>query len=120
MPRLAGIVSFSIDGAVWNVTDACEYTPNMAERTTLKGQSAVEGYSEMPKEGRISATLRDRGDATVQSLNGLTNSTIVVQAANGKTITGAGMWQTGDIRVATKEATFTIEFEGPQVTEQVA
>jgi hypothetical protein len=117
---LAGIVSFTIDGAPWNAVDAVEYTPTMVTRETLKGQSAVEGFSEMPQQGRIAAQLRDRADATVQSLNAVTNSTIVIQAANGKTVTGSGMWQVGDIRVGTKEGTFSIEFESDIVTEQTA
>lgn len=117
---LGGIVSFTIDGDTWNAVDAVEYTPTMVLRETAKGQSAVEGYTEMPEAGRIAATLRDRGDQTVLSLNGVTSSTIVVQAANGKTITGSGMWQTGQIRVATKEGTFSIEFESDIVTEQTA
>lgn len=117
---LAGIVVFTIDGAPWDVVDALEYTPTMAARETMKGQSRVEGFSEMPEQGRISATLRDRGDATVQSLNALTNSQIVAQAANGKTITGSGMWQVGEIKVGTKEGSFSIAFESDIVTEQTA
>lgn len=117
---VGGIVSFTIDGAPWNAVDGVEYTPTMVIRETAKGQSAVEGFTEMPGQGRIAATLRDRGDATVQSLNAVTNSTIVVQAANGKTVTGTGMWQVGDIKVGTKEGTFSIEFESDIVTEQLA
>lgn len=117
MPRLAGIASLTIDGDAWDVTGDLEYSPSTVTRETLKGQSRVEGYSEMPQQGYIACTLRDRGDATVFSLNGKTISTIVVQAANGKTIYGAGMWQTGEIAVRTQEGTFSIRFEGPSVVE---
>jgi hypothetical protein len=117
---LGGIVMVTIDNDVWNAVDAVEYRPTFATREILKGQSAVEGFSEIPESGLISMTLRDRGDATVSSLNRKTAAEVVIQAANGKTISGFPMCQTGDIKVATKEGTFSITFEGPNVTEQTA
>jgi hypothetical protein len=118
--RLAGIVAFTIDGDSWDVASACEYSPTTVLRATVKGQTAVEGFSEMPQEGFIAATLRDRPDATVYSLNTKTNTTIVVQLANGKTVYGAGLWQTGEIAVGTQEATFPIRFEGRNVIESTS
>jgi hypothetical protein len=94
-----------------------EYSPSTVSRETLKGQTAVEGYSEMPQQGYMSMRLRDRADETVYSLNGKTASTIIAQLANGKTVYGYGLWQTGEIGVNTQEATFTIRFEGPSVVE---
>jgi hypothetical protein len=118
--RLAGIVALTIDGDTWDVASALEYSPNTVVRETLKGQSAVEGFSEMPQPGFMAMTLRDRPDATVYSLNSKTNTTVVAQLANGKTVYGAGMWQTGEIAVATQEGTFPIRFEGRNVIETTA
>ncbi len=118
--RLAGVVAFTIDGDSWDVVSDLEYSPSTVVRETLKGQSRVEGFSEMPQQGYMAATLRDRPDATVYSLNGKTSATLVAQLANGKTVYGAGMWQTGEIAVRTQEATFAIRFEGPTVVESTA
>ena len=107
----------TIDGDAWDVVGDLEYSPTTVARETLKGQTAVEGYSEMPQQGSMSARLRDRADETVYSLNGKTTSTIIAQLANGKTVYGYGLWQTGEIAVNTQEATFTIRFEGPSVVE---
>jgi hypothetical protein len=115
--RLAGVVAATIDGDAWDVASACEYSPNTVLRAVVKGQTAVEGFSEMPQEGYISFTLRDRGDETVYSLNGKTNATVVVQLANGKTVYGAGMWQAGEFGVATQEGTLPVRFEGQNVIE---
>lgn len=115
--RLAGVVSFTIDGQAWDVVGDCEYSPSVVTRETLAGQSRVEGFSEMPRQGYISANLRDRGDATVLSLNQVTSSTIVVQLANGKTVFGYGMWQVGEIGVRTQEGSFSIRFESDNVAE---
>jgi hypothetical protein len=115
--RLAGLASITIDGDCWDVAGDLEYSPSTVSRETLKGQTAVEGYSEMPQQGYMSMRLRDRADETVYSLNGKTASTIIAQLANGKTVYGYGLWQTGEIGVNTQEATFTIRFEGPSVVE---
>lgn len=117
MSRLAGIVSFVVDGDTWDVVGDCEYSTSTTARETVKGQSRVEGYSEMPQQGHISANLRDRRDQTVLSLNQKTNSTIVVQAANGKTVFLAGGWQVGEIAMRTQEASFNIRFESNTVIE---
>ncbi len=116
--RLSGVVSFTVNGAPWDSVDNIQYRPSMTERSTVKGQSRVEGYSEMPMEGFIKGALRDRGDATVQSLNDLTGASVVVIAANGKAVIGGGMWQVGEITVGTKEGTFDIQFDSDYVVEQ--
>ncbi|WP_428492163.1 phage tail tube protein [Rhodopila sp.] len=115
--RLAGIVAMTIDGDTWDVTGDAAYGPSTVTRETLKGQSRVEGFSEMPMQGYIAATLRARGDTTVYSLNGKTSTTIVLQLANGITVYGANMWQVGEIEVRTQEGSFAIRFEGDSVTE---
>ncbi len=109
----------TINGDAWDVVSDLVWQPTMVQRETLKGQTAVEGYSEMPMQGMIGAKLRDRPDASVQALNGLTNATIVVTQANGKTISGAGMWNTELGEVNTQEGSFSIKFEGANVTEGV-
>lgn len=118
--RLAGVVAFTIDGDAWDVAGDLEYSPTTIVRATVKGQSRVEGFSEMPAEGYVSASLRDRPDATVYSLNLKTSATLTAQLANGKTVYGAGMWQVGEIGVRTTEATFTVRFDGTSVTESTA
>ena len=115
--RLAGVVAMTIDGDAWDVVGDLEYSPSTVARETLKGQTAVEGYSEMPMQGYLSMNLRDRPDETVFSLNTKTNSTIIAQLANGKTVYGYGMWQTGEIGVNTQEGSFSIRFESPAVVE---
>lgn len=117
--RLAGLASMTIDGDTWDIVSDLAYKSNGIARETLKGQTRVEGYSEMPAECYISATLRDRGDTPVSTLNGKNNCTVVCLLANGKTVYGSGMWQTGDIEVRTQEATFTVRFDGNTVLESV-
>ncbi len=116
--RLAGVISWAIDGDAWDVVGPLEYQPTDVTVEDMKGQSGVEGYSEMPQVGIISVKLRDRGDETVQSLAAKRNATISATLANGKSVYGAGMWRSGEPpRVNSQDGTFDIEFHGPSVTE---
>ena len=117
--RLAGIASMTIDGDPWDVVSDLTWTSVNVIRETMKGQTAVEGYSEMPSQSHIGATLRDRSDASIASFNDMTSVTILVTQANGKQIYGANMWCTEVGEVRTQEGTFSVRFEGTSVTEQV-
>ena len=47
----------------------------------------------------------------------MTNSTVVLKLANGKTIFGRNMWTVDVQEVKTAEATLEVKWEGPSVTE---
>lgn len=115
--RIAGVIAATINGDSWDAAGDVEYSPSTVARETLKGQSRVEGYSEMPQQGYISMNLRDRSDETVFGLNQSTDVQIILQLANGKTVVGSDMWQVGEIGVRTQEATFSIRFESDSVVE---
>jgi hypothetical protein len=108
----------TIDGDTWDIVSDLAYSCVSLTRETLKGQTAVEGYSEMPTQQFISCTLRDRGDHAIKNFNGMTNTTVICTLANGKQVYGANMWCTEVGEVRTQEGTFTIRFEGTQVTEE--
>ena len=118
--RLAGIVACTIDGEAWDVAGDAEYMPTGTTRETLKGQSRVEGYSEMPNQGMIAFTLRDRGDEAVAFLGAKNFATVILVNANGKTVSGYGMWRVGEPpSVKTADGTFSIKFESDLVVEDV-
>lgn len=118
--RLAGISAITIDGTAYDIVGDLTWSPSTVKRETLAGQTRVEGFSEMPVAGFIAATIRDGGGFTVATFNGLTNSTIVVQQANGKSILGNGMWCIDAQEVKTQEGSFGVRFESDDVSEVVA
>lgn len=115
--RVAGIVAMSIDGVAYTVRGKCTYRVSQVERETIRAQSGIAGFKEMPIQGRIAASLQDAGGLSVALLNFLTSSTITLQLANGKGVTGTGMWQVETPDVDTEEGTFDIAFEGALVEE---
>lgn len=115
--RLAGIAFISVDGQSYMLQGDLTYRLSKVERESLVGQDTVHGYSEKPSPGMISATLRDAKNLSVSSINSMTNSTVVLQLANGKTIIGRNMWTVDVQEVKTAEATLEVKWEGPSVTE---
>jgi hypothetical protein len=115
--RVAGIIAVTIDGVAYVVRGKCSYRCNQVTRETIKGQSGVVGYKEVPQAGRISFNLSDSGGISVALLNSLTASTVTAQLANGKGVTGTGMWVVEDQDVDTEEGSFDCAFEGPLVEE---
>lgn len=116
--RVAGVVSLAIDGESWDVKGPLSYMVSDSTVETVKGQSGVVGYSELPSQGAMSMKLFDRGDEAVATLAAKRNATITAVLANGKTVYGSNMWRVGEPPdVDTLDNSFDIKFEGISVTE---
>lgn len=116
--RLAGTMSATVDGKTYNIVGEGTYAVSDVSRQTLKGQNGVHGYSEVEEPGKMSWKGRDASDVSIAALNSATNATVVFVLANGKTIIGRNMWRVGDlIEVNTEDASFSVDFEGPDVSE---
>lgn len=109
--RLAGITRATVNGVTYPVTEFA-WSPGTVKRETMTSLSGVDGYSEVPKAPYVSGKFRDSQSNSVTAFNGLTDTTVVFQLANGKQIVGHGLWNTGENEVAGVEATFDFKFEG--------
>ncbi|QCE34142.1 phage tail protein [Acetobacteraceae bacterium] len=115
---LAGRATITINGEVWNAVSELTYQPSGYVNETLKGQSAVEGFSQMPQEGFVSVQLRDRSDKKVSDLQGQNDLTVVAELASGKIVTCKNGWHVEVINVSTQEGTFEFKVESGNVTEK--
>jgi hypothetical protein len=115
--RLAGTAQIYVDGQSYMLAADLTYSPSRVKRDTLVGQDAVHGFSEMPSAPFIAGTFRDAASLTVADFNAMTDVTVVCTLANGKTVTGVGMWTTDVQEVKTQEGTFEVRFEGKLVEE---
>ncbi|WP_281700942.1 phage tail tube protein [Acetobacter malorum] len=114
---LAGLATFTVNGVAWNVVGEAQWQASGNVNETLKGQSAVEGFSTMPGQGFLQLTLRDRPDAKASDFQGASGLDGVLEQANGKVITVVDGWQTENINVNTQEGTFELHIESDTVTE---
>jgi hypothetical protein len=117
---LAGTASITVDGTTHLLAGDFKYSPSSIKRETLAGMDGVHGYKETYIPGSITAAIRDSGGLTVADFNSMTNSTIVVSLANGKTLIGRNMWTVESQEVDSTEAKFDVKFEGPSLTETTA
>src|SRR5471032_1815847 len=115
--RLAGIAYISVDGQNYMLSGDLSYSVSTVSRDTVGGQDRIHGYSEKPKAGSISGTLRDAGGLSVASFNAMTNNTVTLELANGKMIIGRNMWTVEAQEVKTAEGTFEVKWEGFSVEE---
>jgi Phage tail tube protein len=115
--RLAGITGFAIDGTTYMVVSDVTWSPAKWKRETLVGLDAVHGFSEVPLQGYIEATLRDSGSITIGDFNDMRCVEVMVTLANGKVVTGTNMWNTAALEVRAAEGTFQVRFDGIDVAE---
>lgn len=120
MSSLAGTGSVTVDGTTYMVEGDVKYKVSTKSRETKTGYDGVHGYTEKYVAGLISMRFRDSGGLTVADFNAMTDVTVVLTLANGKVVTGKGMWTTEDQEVDAMEATFDVKFEGPSVTEAIS
>ncbi|AOX16921.1 hypothetical protein AA0488_0689 [Kozakia baliensis NRIC 0488] len=114
--RRAGVTAGFINGVAYDITEA-RYSPSRVVRETLKGLNGIHGYSELPQQGRITMTIRDAAGMTVADFNDMSSVSVQLQLANGKAVSGDGMWVTEAIEVSAAEATFEVSLEGVDLTE---
>lgn len=110
--RRAGVVTLEINGEAVDVASDLVYDATYFKREMLVGQSGVQGYSETPKTGVISCTLRDAATLSQSNVMNMTNVPIVAVLANGKSVYGDSMTCTECGEVRTAEGTFEVRFEG--------
>lgn len=115
--RLAGVAYLTVDGTNYMLAGDFTYSVSKVARETLTGQDRVHGYSEKPVAGKMSCSVRDAGGLSVASFNAMTNVTVTVELANGKTIVGRNMWTVEPQEVKTAEAIFEVKWEGFSVEE---
>jgi hypothetical protein len=115
---LAGITTLSIDGTSYMVVSDVTWSPARWKRETLVGLDSVHGFSEVPIQGHIEATLRDSGAISVGDFNNMRCVEVLVTLASGKIVGGSNMWNTSALEVRAAEGTFQVRFDGIDVSEQ--
>jgi hypothetical protein len=117
--RVAGFAVITIDGTAYALAGDLGYRVSGSKRDVIGGQdSGFHGYQEMPQPGMITFKGRDTGGLSQVDIEGITNSTVQCQLANGKQVIGRNMVRTGDVqKVGTEDATYEFELTGPDVKD---
>lgn len=115
--RAAGQAWLTVDGVNFSVTGEPTWRVATVTRETLVSLSGVDGYRETIVPGFISAQIRDTPGIKVRGFQDMTSVAVTLKQANGKQISGTGMWNTEAAEVNAADATLTVRFEGELVEE---
>lgn len=111
MDRIAGTIFVQVNGTTYNVEGDWTYDLGVPKRTGLVGADRPHGYKEEPKIPYIEGNIRDSADLDVKVLCGISNATLTVKLANGKTVMFSGAYFAGDGTVGTMEALIKSRWE---------
>ncbi|MBP0492168.1 phage tail tube protein [Pararoseomonas indoligenes] len=115
--RIGGIGAAFVDGLAFDLRADPMWKVSTRTRTTVAGMDRIHGYSETISPGFISFTLSDRDNITVGDFENMTNSSVSLELASGKRVSGTGMWTVESQEVNATEGTFSVRFEGEDVRE---
>ena len=112
---LAGVGNVSIDGTQYNISDVT-YSDTVLEYESLLGYNGYHGAKGTWIPAFIAFKVRDDSTIKVSDFQRMTNSEVIVNLANGKTVSGHSMRCMKAREVDANEAMFDVRFEGPSVS----
>ena len=117
MARLAGKISFKIDGEIQFAKGAFDYNLGRDKKEMIVGHDTVHGHKSIPQVPFIEGKITDRGDLDLVALMDSEDVTITLDLANGKIISLRGAVYAADGGVNTEEAEVEVRFEGLSAEE---
>lgn len=115
--RIAGIAYLKVDGEQIDIRGKFKYKVNTVKREVITGQDGVHGYKEMPEAPYISGDVDDMPGTRLKRLEGITDATITLELANGKTIVLNNAWWEDTSEVDTEEGSYPVKFVGLTASE---
>ncbi len=117
MERVGGIIFVKIDGAQVRAKGAFTYDLGVPQRKSVVGHDGVHGFSETPKAAYLEGEITDGRNIDLKALQSISNSTITLDLANGKTILFPQAVYTGDGTAGTEDGNAKVKFEAPYAEE---
>ena len=106
-----GLLAVKVNGATFSGVGNFTYNMGKPLRATLTSATGVDGYSVTPQAAFIEGEFRDGQDVDVEALNDVTDATVTLELANGKTFVLANAWRAGEGTMNTQEGNFAVRFE---------
>ena len=117
MSTISGVSQVQIDGVQYAVSDGlAKFSMATINREPVVSKSGAIFIKETPEAAKVSFELLVPGTVDVSTFNGLKSSSVVVQLANGSTITGNSMATSGSCEYDANEGKIALEFFGQTLT----
>lgn len=110
--RIGGILSLRVDGNQYEARGNFQVTPSKVKRTGVAGQDGVHGYIEEPIVPQIAGDLSIGNQLSVEALEQITDATVQVQLANGKTYVLTSAWTEAAFVIDAHDGKVGVTFQG--------
>lgn len=112
MGRRAGILFVKVDGVQYDAKGSFTYRINRTKKEMIPGQDNVHGFKEAIQVPFIEGMITDAQDLDLPAFFAISDATVTLNLANGKTIVLRNACYSGDGDVTTEEAEVQVRFEG--------
>ena len=106
-----------IDGTQYDARGSFTYSLGPPKREAIVGPDGVHGYKEMPQVPYIEGEIVDARDLDLAALQGVTEATVTLELATGKSVVLRDAWYAADGTVGTEDANVQVRFEGLSAEE---
>lgn len=110
--RRGGLISFQVNGEVFDAKGAFAYNLGRPKKEALLGSDGVHGYIEKPQVSFVEGEITDRGSLDLAALVEMTDATVTLDLANGKLIVLRDAWYAGEGTGNSEEGNIAVRFEG--------
>lgn len=110
--RIGGLLSLRVDGNQYEARGNFQVTPGTVKRTGVAGQDYVHGYIEEPIVPQIKGDISIGNQLSLEELEAITDSTVQVALANGRTYVLSDAWVTAAFVVDAHDGKVEVTFEG--------
>lgn len=115
--RIAGLIEVAVNGTLYQAKGNFTYDLGLPQREALVGSDKTHGYKETPKVAFIEGEFTDHSDLDLAGLFSISDATVTLKLANGKTVMLSEAWYAGDGKAETEEANIKVRFEGMRAEE---
>jgi hypothetical protein len=117
LKRVAGTAYVFRDGVQYAVQGELTISPLSRTREPVTGVDGVHGYKEVPRSPSISLKVTKDEKLSLKAFEGVTNSTVTAEIADGTVYVLTEAFQSGDLDYSNDDGGVTITFNGADCKE---
>ena len=114
MEKLGGEIRLMVNGEAVRCMGEFTHRPSVPKRSAVVGTNEVTGYSEEIQVPFIEGALTDSKNLSLTDFFNITDATITLVLANGKTFVLTEAFYAGSAEVKSKESEVNLRFEGKE------
>lgn len=115
--KIAGTAFFKVDGVQYALQGNAQVNFSKVNREAMVGADGVHGYRETPMAPSIAITLTRTPEVSLATLARVTDSTITLDASDGKVYVLTEAFQSGELSYAVLDGTLPVTFTGRTIRE---